>query len=643
MCFLADPVSAAPLRWHETTSYRWAALEVPTGKTGFTLLRPEQTGIDFRNDIEGDESLNGAGVALGDFNNDGLCDIYFTALHGRHRLYKNLGGWKFQDVTEGSGVECDGQFGKGACFVDLNGDRNLDLVVTATRDPGAKEGGLRSFLGDGKGKFRENTAEAGLACNFGSHTIAAADIDGNGTIDLYVSNAGATERQEQKRGYYETIGGRQVYSWVRYDANGRVAERIDLPIVQGRPTVPAAVQDRFFVESSGEVKELGPPDLLLVGDGSGKFTRASWTDGRFVDEDGKPLQRPPFDFGLAATFRDFNGDGAPDIYVCNDFHTPDRLWFGDGAGRFRAAPRLALRSLAFASMGVDVGDLNRDGHADFLVVEMLARSHERRKRQMNAVKLTPIGIGEIENQPQWMRNMLYLNRGDATWAEVANFAGLAASEWSWQPLFIDIDLDGYEDVFVSNGYGRDMLDADIGREAQALAVMSAEERQKIAGTYPVLNVPKVAFRNRGDLTFEEKGAEWGLATPGVGQGVAEADLDNDGDLDLVMNMYRDYPAVYRNNAPNPRVAVRLRGRGGNWQGIGAKVTLRGGAVPVQTREVFCGGRYHSGGDPQLCFAAGRKPGVMKLEVLWRNGTRSDVDNVGADRIYEISEPALPND
>jgi hypothetical protein len=226
---------------------------------------------------------------------------------------------------------------------------------------------------------------------------------------------------------------------------------------------------------------------------------------------------------------------------------------------------------------------------------------------------------------------------------VANFAGLAASEWSWQPLFIDIDLDGYEDVFISNGYGRDMLDADIGREAQALAVMSAEERQKIAGMYPVLNVPKVAFRNRGDLTFEEKGAEWGLGTPGVGHGVAEADLDNDGDLDLVMNMYRDYPAVYRNNAPSPRVAVRLRGRGGNWQGIGAKVTLRGGALPAQTREVFCGGRYHSGGDPQLCFAAGKKPGVMKLEVLWRNGARSDVDNVGADRIYEISEPALPND
>lgn len=316
--FLAGSACAAPFDWQVQENYRWAALTVPAGKTGFTLLKRDETGIDFLNESPEEESLNGGGVALGDFDNDGLCDIYFTALHGRHRLYKNLGRWKFQDVTDGSGVECDAQFGKGACFVDLNGDRNLDLVVTAMVAVSARAGGLRSFLGDGKGKFRETSEEAGLACNFGSHTIAAADIDGNGTLDLYVSNAGATDRQEQKRGYYETLKGQQIFSWVRYNAAGRVVERVDFPIVAGRLTVPAALQDRFFVGSDGEIKELGPPDLLLIGDGRGKFAPASWTDGRFLDEDGTPLKKPPLDFGLSATFRDLNGDGAPDLYVCND-------------------------------------------------------------------------------------------------------------------------------------------------------------------------------------------------------------------------------------------------------------------------------------------------------------------------------------
>ena len=632
---------AGELKWNEAPGYRWAELEVRKGAAGFTLLKSNEMGVDWINAIKDDSSLNGAGVALGDFDGDGWCDLYFTALHGRHPLFKNLGNFRFKDVSAGSVVEQENQYGKGACFVDLNGDRNLDLVVTAMLDRNVRSGGLKCFLGDGKGRFTDTSESAGMASNLGSHTIAAADVDGNGTMDLYVCNLGTSDRDETKLGYFETLRGKQIYSWVRYNADGRVVERIDLPIERGRPVVPPEFADRLSVDESGEVKELGAPDLLLLGDGHGKFTRASWTDGRFVDEAGKPLTQPPLDFGLAATLRDFNNDGAPDIYVCNDFHTPDRLWFGDGKGRFRAAPKAALRSLAFASMGVDVADLNRDGAADFFVVEMLARTHQRRHRQTGSMKPAALRIGEIFNQPQVMRNMLYLNRGDATWAEIANLARVTASEWSWQPIFLDVDLDGWEDIFVSNGYGRDSMDADATAEAKALGVLAPkEQRRRIGELYPVLDVPKVAFRNRGDLTFDEAGARWGLDTPGIGHGVAEADLDNDGDLDLVMNMYRDRPAIYRNNSGAPRLAVRLRGAGGNSQGIGAKITVRTASLPVQSREMFCGGRYHSGGDTQLCFAADPKS-QMSLEVVWRSGKRSRIEKVRANRIYEVAEPAEP--
>jgi hypothetical protein len=268
---------------------------------------------------------------------------------------------------------------------------------------------------------------------------------------------------------------------------------------------------------------------------------------------------------------------------------------------------------------------------------MLARTHERQKRQLGTIKPTLSPVGLIENRPEVTRNTLYLNRGDGTWAEIALMAGVAASEWSWQPLFLDIDLDGWEDIFVTNGFERDTFDRDAAAAVEGIGLMTPKQRLQAQKHYEKLIPPKVAFRNRGDLTFEEVAAKWGLDTPGIAHGVAEADLDGDGDLDLVVNMYRDPVAIYRNETSAPRVAVRLRGKGANSQGIGAKVTLRGGAVPVQTREMFCGGRYLSGGDPMLVFAAGATKSGMTLEVAWRAGTTAVVENVLANRIYEISE------
>jgi len=633
--------AAAPPGWREEQGHRWAALAVNAkGRTGFTRLEAKQCGVDFLNELEQDESLDGSGVALGDFDGDGRCDVYFCHLRGRNRLYRNLGGWKFKDVTEEAGVACEGQRSKGACFADVNSDGHLDLFVTAIGAREALVGGLRLFLGDGAGHFRETTGEAGVASNSGSHTLAFGDVNGDGWLDCYVANNRTEGRDEVLLGFSETLSGRRVFSRVAYDINNKVTLRVDFPMLAGRFMIPPALKDRFEINEKGEPGERGFPDALLLGDGYGKFRPVSWTAGDFLDEDGKPVTEAPHDLGLSATIRDFDGNGTPDIYVCNDFGSPDRMWLGDGKGGFRAAPRTALRNIPYSSMGVEIGDLDRDGNSDFFVVEMKPGTHAGRVQQMPQVRGSLRPPGMIEDRPQLMRNTLYWNRGDTTWSEIAHLAGIDASDWSWQPIFLDVDLDGYEDIFVCNGYARDMLDQDVITAANVHGTLLTPRQQRdLLATYPRLAPPKFAWRNRGDLTFEDKATEWGLDARDIAQGTAEADFDNDGDLDLVLNVYRGAPLFFRNGATAPRVAVRLKGLTGNPAGAGAKITLRGGAVPVQTREMFVGGRYLSGGDPQLCFAAGKGAGGMSIEVMWRGGAKSLVDGVLANRIYEISEPS----
>ena len=599
-------------------------LQVPAqGKTGFTLLKPDQTGVMFTNNVDeraaaANRTLyNGAGAATGDFDGDNLPDIFFCSLNGRNTLYKNLGGWRFADVTEQAGLKRDARYYRGAVFTDVNGDARLDLLVCVQGD------GVLCFLNAGDGRFTDATAGARTASKFAATTLALADVDGNGTLDLYVANNRTEDLRDRGK--------------------------IDLQSVNGRLVVPPALRDRLVI-INGQVQEYGEPDQLYLNNGQGQFAPMSWTGGRFRDEQGRPLTEAPKDWALSATFRDVNNDGAPDLYVCNDFWTPDRFWVNDGKGRFRAMDLFAWRNMCASSMGVDFADLDHDGDLDFFVVDMLSRDPALRKRQKLAQPPVPGGIGEVGTRPQFMRNTLFANRGDGSYAEIANYAGVEASEWSWSPIFMDVDLDGYHDLLITSGHAKDVQDLDAGaliraRQHSWKGFTNEAERQKAftqelmehMRLYPRLDTPVVAFRNRGGLRFEDVTGTWGTDQTGVHHAIATADFDGDGDLDFVVNNLGSAAGLYRNDSPAPRVAVRLRGLPPNTQAIGATVKLTDGAVPSQTQEVISGGRYLAGCDPVLAFAAG-KSSAMKLEVTWRNGTTTVVPAVAPNRSYTITQP-----
>ncbi len=617
--------SQGKLAFQAGDGHRWAPLEVSSqGKTGFSLVPSAKTGLVFTNVVTEESGAanrvlyNGSGVASGDFDNDGLPDVYFCSLTGRNRLYKNLGDWRFQDVTEQAGLGETLLYSRGAVFTDINGDRHLDLLVSCSGQ------GVRCFLNNGTGKFTDATASAGTANASGSTSLTLADIDGNGTLDLYVANYRPDDIRDRGR--------------------------VQITMVKGRPILPGAETNRF-VFLNGRLEECGQPDQLFLNDGTGRFKLVDWLGGTFLDESGKPLTEPPADWGLTASFRDVDGDLDPDLYVCNDYWTPDRFWINDGKGRFHPIQNQAWRMMCASSMSVDFSDIDRDGHLDFFVTEMLSRIPHLRKRQLMAQKPFAAPIGDLTGRPQVLRNTLFWNRGDTSFAEIAYLGHVAASDWSWTTLFIDVDLDGFDDLLIGAGHYRDVQDYDAEAEIRSRQhswdhIKDEKVRQREFTRelmehnrlYPKLLMPIVAFRNHGNCTFSEVTTPWNLNHPGVHQGLTLADFDLDGDLDLIVNNLNSPAIALRNDTPAGRVAVRLKGRNPNTQGIGAKVTLVNGAVPRQTTEVVSGGRYQSGSDPLITLATGLNPQDLHLEIQWRNGTRSRIPGIKPNRLYEIDEP-----
>lgn len=607
------------LEWQEENGYRWALLPVEmNGETGFEQIPSSYSRVDMVNHLP-DELMNqnrilmnGSGVAAGDIDGDGLPDLYFTRIDGSNRLYRNLGGFQFENITVET-LELNGLRSTGALFADINGDGHLDLLVSAV------EGENILFLNDGDGGFIRQE-ESGLQPARGSMTMALADVTGNGYPDLYMVNYRETNVIDE----FPV----QELTWEHTIVDGELIPPYD---------------DYFTIINRGEGfpperHEIGRKDELYLNNGDGTFTLADDLEV-FRDEAGKPLGLRP-DWGLSAKFHDLNRDGLQDLYVSNDFWTPDRIWINQGDGTFRAIDSLAIRNSSYYSMTVDFTDLTKNGYPDIFTVEMLDDDHASRLIKRLPTEPIPLLPGEYHHRPRYNRNSLYLNRGDHTYTEISQYSGLHATEWSWAVRFLDIDLDGHEDVIVVNGFAYDFQNLDSQKSLLNELIRTQGEMRGYIEDFIPLKQQNRIFLNNGDLTFTNMSSELGFNELDISLGLALADLNNDGSLDLVISRLNEEPSIFKNRTKAPRIAVRLIGESPNTQAIGAEVEVLGGPTESQIKQIVSGGDYLSGSDPLLVFAADPDTREHQLRIRWPDGSRSEINSLQPGRMYEIYESEM---
>lgn len=585
---------------------------------GFEVLRSDRTGVDAANLVSEELSLenrtlaDGSGVAVGDYDGDGLPDLFVARVAAPSVLYRNLGGFRFEDVTAAAGVGLDGRSSTGAAFLDLDADGDLDLLVTVL-------GGPNVLLRNEGGSFVDASSEAGFTVSRASRSFAVADVDGDTDLDLYVANNKSPVARDL------------------FPPEERTRDRIvvrDGGRCEAAPDMAEHWEVRCFGPATSWL-ERAQEDEFYLNDGSGRFELVPFTGGRFLDAEGAALSAAPTDWGLSVRFHDLDGDGSPDLYVCNDFETPDRIWLNDGAGTFRAAGPEPIRTTSLACMALDFADVDRDGNEDYFTADMEPLGRAGQLRAIPPMQSDTTPPGAVDTRVQRARNTLQFARGDGTYYDAAPLAGVEGSGWTWASLFLDVDLDGHEDLLTVTGHVWDLLDGDVGQRANA--ARSSVDWQEEQRLYPPMPRRNLAFRNRGDATFEEVGEAWSFGeAPDISHGMAAGDLDLDGDLDLVITRLNQAPLILRNLATAPRVAVRLQGAGSNPSGIGAVITVSGGAVPVQVREVAVTRSYLSGSEPSHAFATGDAP-TVDVEVRWPGGAVSSVSDVEPGQLLEIME------
>jgi len=563
----------------------------------FELLSPDRTGVTFANRLPDDTAFNiltymyfydGGGVAVGDVNNDGLPDLYFTSNVGPNRLYLNRGDYRFEDVAERAGVADSEGWKTGVTMADVNGDGYVDIYVSAV-DFLTMHGHNVLYINNGDGTFTDRTKEYGL--DFAGYSTQAVffDYDGDGDLDMYLLNHST---------HVERTRSTHPQRWPRHPRAG---------------------------------------DRLYRNDG-----------GHFVDvSDQAHIYGGVEGYGLGVVASDLNGDGCPDLYIANDFQEDDFLYINNCDGTFTESGATALGHTSHASMGVDAADFNNDGRPDLMVLDMLPEQEAILKTSANAesfdVYLEKLAAGY---HPQYARNTLQLNRGHKRFSEIGYLAGVYATDWSWAPLFADLDNDGYKDLFITNGIYHRPNDLDylayVGDP-----VVQASLRNGMGGLsgalirkMPRIPVANYAYRNNRDLTFTNQANAWGLAQPGFSNGAAYVDLNNSGALDLVVNKIAAPAAIYRNRAreltTNHYLQVVLRGSGANTAGIGAKVVIRQGGTTQLLEQMPTRG-FQSSVDPRLHLGLGSSPEIDSLLVIWPDRRYQVLTRVATDRTLTLSQ------
>ncbi|HEY1847572.1 MAG TPA: FG-GAP-like repeat-containing protein [Opitutaceae bacterium] len=549
----------------------------PRGRTLFEALSPEETGVRAENryadprmwgDLyhEFGEGPIGTGVAIGDYDGDGRPDIFVATKTEGCRLYRNLGGYRFEDVTERAGVGATpGVWNEGVAFVDINNDGRLDIYVCRFNAPNLL------YVNQGDGTFKEQAHAYGLDVVDSSVMAAFCDYDRDGRLDLFLQT----------------------------NLLDHVAH-------------PAGQRNYLFHQNR-----------------DGTFTNV--TEGAGIAGEAQ---------GHSAIWWDYDNDGWPDLYVANDFAAPDALYHNNRDGTFTNVIDQVVPHMPYSSMGSDLGDLLNDGHIDLLVTDMAATTHEKDQRGMADSRSRTIEDDENPHRaPQYERNALYLNTGTGHCLEAAYLAGLAATDWTWSPRFEDLDNDGRLDLFVTNGAYREASNVDL--LARQSAAETPEARHRIMQDSPVLAESHLAFRNLGDLRFENVSVAWGLDQTGVGFGSAFGDLSGDGNLDIVYSSYQGGVAILRNTCDTGhRILVALRGSVSNRYGIGATVRIET-ASGIQVRPLVLARGYMSTSEPVLHFGLGDATSIRRMTVLWPSGHRQVFENLAVDRRFTVTEPSGP--
>jgi hypothetical protein len=570
-----------------------------TDPTLFETLSPDRTGITFENRLTEDTTFNilnylyyynGGGVAAGDINNDGLPDLYFTSNLGGDKLYLNKGNFRFEDVSERAGVGGQEGWTTGVSMADVNGDGWLDLYVSGVSYL-SMDGRNVLYVNDGDGTFTDRTKELGLEHVGYSTQALFFDYDADGDLDMYLLNHSVhTERGVSVK-------------------------------PQRSPRHPRA-GDKLFRNDRGA------------------FTDVSERAGIFGGVEG---------YGLGVVASDFNVDGCIDLFVANDFQENDFLYYNNCDGTFRESIAGAMGHTSRFSMGVDAADFNNDGRPDLMVLDMLPEREEILKTSANAESFNVFNLKTRAGyHPQYARNTLQLNRGNGRFSEIGYLAGVFATDWSWSPLFADLDNDGRKDLFITNGIYRRPNDLDyinyVSNEAVQRSLEQGVTRANLAllQRMPQIPLANYAYRNNGDLTFTNVADRWGLAQPGFSNGAAYADLDNDGALDLVVSNLNAPASVLRNRAreatPNHFLRVRLAGDSGNRAGIGAKVFVRSGGSE-QMVEIMPTRGFQSSVEPVAHFGLGTAARADTVRVVWPNGATQILANAPANQTLTIEQSA----